>query len=67
VHDDRVVYEWSQTVNDVDVFAPLPSGMKVTAKMLFVTLERQALEFGIVGTSPYMQVSLPSQSRTCLS
>ena len=53
-HDGRVVYEWSQTIQDVDIYAPLPSGQTIKAKMLFVNIQRRALEFGIVGADPYM-------------
>jgi CS domain len=55
VHEGRVVYEWSQTLNDVDIYAPLPPG-QIKAKMLFVDIERKVISFGLVGTDPYMKV-----------
>ena len=59
---DRVVYQWSQTVSDVDIYAPLPENTKVTAKMLFVNIGRSELDFGIVGTDPYMKVRTSNQA-----
>lgn len=53
---ERVVYEWSQTVTDVDMFVPLPPVPNLKAKMLYVNLKRQGLEFGLVNTDPYMKV-----------
>ena len=56
VFQDRVVYQWSQTISEVDVFVPLPQDQKLSAKALYVNMQRSALEFGIKGTDPYMQV-----------
>ena len=56
VFQDRVVYQWSQSLNDVDIFVPLPPDQKITAKALYVNMQRQYLDFGIVGTDPYMKV-----------
>lgn len=53
---DRVVYEWSQTVTDVDIFVPLPPVPNLKAKMLYVNLKREGLEFGLINTDPYMKV-----------
>lgn len=63
VFQDRVVYQWSQTLNDVDIFVPLPSEQKISAKAFFVNMRRRHLDFGIVGTGPYMKVC--SAARTC--
>ena len=50
------MYQWSQTLSDVDIFAPLPPGQPIKAKMLYVDFNRNSLSFGIVGTDPYMKV-----------
>lgn len=58
VHGDRVVYQWSQTVRDVDIFVPLPSGQNVSAKLVFVNMKKSEIDFGLVGADPYMKVWL---------
>lgn len=52
--NDRTIYQWSQTLNDIDIFVPLPPGVR--AKMLFVDMERQHLKFGISPNPPYLDV-----------
>jgi hypothetical protein len=52
---DRVVYQWSQTLTDVDIFVPLPPIPNLRAKMLYVNMKRGSLEFGLINTDPYMK------------
>jgi CS domain len=54
VCEGRTIYEWTQTVQDVDVFVPLPDG--ITAKQLDVDIQSQHLRFGIKGNPPYLDV-----------
>jgi hypothetical protein len=61
VAGDRVVYQWSQTLTDVDIFVPLPPVPSLKAKMIYVNMMRCALEFGLVNTDPYMTGELFSE------
>lgn len=50
----RVLYEWDQTLRDVDVYVRLPAG--VSAKELAVSIAPQHLRFGLAGNPPYLDV-----------
>ena len=51
---DRPIYQWYQTLTSVDLFIPIPPGVK--AKQLFVDIARQNVKFGITPNPPYMDV-----------
>lgn len=51
---DRPIYQWNQTLTSVDVFVPMPPGVK--AKQLFVEIAKSNIKFGITPNPPYMDV-----------
>lgn len=51
-HDDRVVYEWDQTLEEVNVYIAVPCG--VQAGMLQVNIESNSIEVGIKGNPAYL-------------
>lgn len=53
---ERTIYQWSQTITDVDIFVPLPPGVK--AKALYVDIQRAHLTVGIRPNPPYLDVRL---------
>lgn len=53
---DRPIYEWNQTLTNVDIFVPMPPGVK--AKQLFVDITKNNIKFGITPNPPYMDVRL---------
>ena len=53
--DGRVAYEWSQTLNDVTVFIPVPPGVR--CRDLDVCIERLRCRLGLKGNPPYLDVS----------
>lgn len=56
-HDGQTIYEWSQTIDDVDVFVKLPPGVK--GKQLYVDIQRAHLTIGIRPNPPYIDVRPP--------
>jgi CS domain len=52
---DRPIYQWNQTLTSVDIYVPIPPGVK--AKQLFVHIAKNNIKFGITPNPPYMDVS----------
>ena len=59
-HNGRVIYEWDQTLTEVNIYITVPAGVR--AKDLTVDIQSQHLTVGIKGNPPYLDVSL----LTCL-
>jgi hypothetical protein len=55
--NDRLIYEWTQSLQTVEIYVRLPPGVK--AKVLYVDLLRDHLKFGITPNPPYLDVSAP--------
>jgi hypothetical protein len=55
LHDGRVIYEWNQTLHELNLFVQGPPGVR--AKQVEVTITSSHLSIGIVGSPPYMSVS----------
>lgn len=53
----QTIYEWDQTVDEVNIYIPLPPG--VPSKAIQCTLSAQRIVVGIKGNPPYMDVSYP--------
>lgn len=53
-HLDRVIYEWDQTLTEVNVYIQVPTG--VTAKQLSVEIAPTSLKVGLKSNPPYVQV-----------
>jgi hypothetical protein len=62
---DRPIYQWNQTLTSVDIYVPIPPGVK--AKQLFVDIANNNIKFGITPNPPYMDVSPYQALIGCLS
>ena len=54
-HQGRTVYEWDQTLSDINIYVELPSG--VSAKQLYVSITNTHIRIGIQPNPPYLDVS----------
>ena len=63
IFQNRTIYEWDQTLTDVNVYVELPPG--VSGKQLFVDIEPTYLRFGIKPNPPYLDVSLAILDAVC--
>lgn len=54
IHGGQVVYEWDQTVDDVNVYIRTPPGLK--ASMMRVDIQSKKLSVGVKGEKPYIDV-----------
>jgi CS domain len=55
LHEGRVIYEWDQTISEVNLYVQVPPGVK--AKDLFVIIDSQHLSLGVKPNPPYLNVS----------
>lgn len=53
-HNGRVIYEWDQTLTEVNIYVPIPAGVK--AKDLAIEIQSTHLKIGIKGNPPYLDV-----------
>ena len=53
-HNGRLIYEWDQTLTEVNIYVPIPAGVK--AKDLAIDIQSTHLKIGIKGNSPYLDV-----------
>lgn len=56
IHQGRKVYEWDQTLTEVNIYVTLPEGVR--ARELFVELSSNHLRLGIKPNPPYLDVCL---------
>ena len=64
-HQDQLVYEWEQTLDDLNIFIIVPKGIK--AKQLYVDITVKHLKVGIVPNPPYLEVySFTGSNLQCL-
>ena len=54
VHNGAVVYEWDQSLTEVNVYVRTPPG--VTAKQLYCRINTDTLVFGLGNNDPYLDV-----------
>ena len=54
-HQGQTVYEWDQTLSDINIYVELPSG--VSAKQLYVDITNAHIRIGIKPKPPYLDVS----------
>ncbi len=59
VHQGRTIYEWDQTLSDLNVYVQLPTGVR--AKQLFVDISSSHLRVGIKPNPPYLDVRRAAQ------
>ena len=57
VHQGSTVYEWDQTLSDVNIYVQLPNG--VSARQLYVDITSTHIKIGIQPNPPYLDVSWP--------
>ena len=56
IHDGKTIYEWDQTLSEVNIYIEVPTGVK--AKQLFVDISSSHISLGIHPNPPYLDVSL---------
>lgn len=56
MHQGRLVYEWDQTLSEVNMYLPVPADLK--AKEIFCDISKHHLKFGRQGNPPFMDVSV---------
>ncbi|KAL6770728.1 hypothetical protein ACKKBF_B32410 [Auxenochlorella protothecoides x Auxenochlorella symbiontica] len=56
VHNGQKVYEWNQTLSDINIFIDLPPGAR--AKDLAVSFTTARLTVGLANTPPYLDKDL---------
>lgn len=61
-HEGRVVYEWDQTLEDLNLYVRVPPG--VSAKQLDVKIATGSVTIGIRGNPPYMAHDLAEKVKT---
>lgn len=54
LHQGQTIYEWDQTLSEVNLYIELPPG--VGAKLLFVDIDATHLRVGINNNPPYLDV-----------
>lgn len=54
-HEGQKVYEWDQTLHDVNIYIDAPPGVR--AKQLVVIVTATHLTVSIAGNPPYLNVS----------
>ncbi len=54
VHGGRTVYEWDQTLTEVNMYVPVPPDLR--AKEILCNITQQHLTFGRTGNPPFLDV-----------
>eukprot|EP00775_Hariotina_reticulata_P010064 gene10064-10219_t len=52
VHGGRTIYEWDQTLTELNMYIPVPPDMK--AKEIFCDISKQHIKFGRKGNPPFL-------------
>lgn len=55
LHGGRVIYEWDQTLTEVNMYISVPADM--SAKEIFCDISKQHVKFGRKGNPPFLDVS----------
>eukprot|EP00882_Tetradesmus_deserticola_P008802 GHRQ01009286.1.p1 GENE.GHRQ01009286.1~~GHRQ01009286.1.p1 ORF type:complete len:161 (+),score=43.85 GHRQ01009286.1:348-830(+) len=55
-HNGRTVYEWDQTLTEVNMYVPVPPDMR--AKEIFCDISKQHLKFGRQDNPPFLDMDL---------
>lgn len=61
-HQDQVVYEWEQTLNDLNIYIQVPAG--INGKQLYVDLSTKHIKVGIKPNPPYLEKDLGGPIKT---
>ncbi|CAM8998957.1 unnamed protein product [Rhodiola kirilowii] len=62
VHNGKTVFEWDQTLEEVNMYISLPPN--VPAKQFYCKIQSQHVELGIKGSSPYLNHDLTRTVKT---
>jgi hypothetical protein len=54
IHNGQTIYEWEQTLEDVDVYLTAPPGTK--AKFIDCKITSNKVTVGLKGNPPYLEV-----------
>ena len=54
MHQGRTIYEWDQTLSELNLYVQLPAGVK--AKQLYVDISSSHLRIGVKPNPPYLDV-----------
>lgn len=55
-HQGRKIYEWDQTLAEVNMYVGVPSGVR--GKDMFCDIEQRHIKFGLKGNPPFMDLDL---------
>eukprot|EP00193_Tetraselmis_chui_P022184 CAMPEP_0177778854 /NCGR_PEP_ID=MMETSP0491_2-20121128/16205_1 /TAXON_ID=63592 /ORGANISM="Tetraselmis chuii, Strain PLY429" /LENGTH=157 /DNA_ID=CAMNT_0019298213 /DNA_START=107 /DNA_END=580 /DNA_ORIENTATION=+ len=55
-HAGRVVYEWDQTLSEINIYVEVPPGVR--GKMIYCDISRKHLRLGITPNPPYLDLGL---------
>lgn len=56
VHGGRTIYEWDQTLTELNMYISVPPDIK--AKEIFCEITKQHISFGRKGNPPFLDVSI---------
>jgi hypothetical protein len=57
-HDGKTIYEWEQSLDDVNIYIKPPPGIK--AKMMDIRITETELRVGLKGNPPFLHERFPS-------
>lgn len=55
VHNGRLIYEWDQTLTEINMYIPVPPDMR--AKEISCDISKQHIKLGREGNPPFLDVS----------
>eukprot|EP01025_Chloroclados_australasicus_P065949 TRINITY_DN9011_c0_g1_i4.p1 TRINITY_DN9011_c0_g1~~TRINITY_DN9011_c0_g1_i4.p1 ORF type:complete len:181 (-),score=15.67 TRINITY_DN9011_c0_g1_i4:479-1021(-) len=55
IYNEKVVYEWDQTLQEINMYIQLPGEVK--AKQLTCSIQSNKIDIGITGNPPYLEAS----------
>jgi hypothetical protein len=61
-HEGRMVYEWDQSLQEVNVYVQVPPGCR--AKDLFCNVTSKRVSMGLHGNPPYLEHDLAAPAKT---
>lgn len=64
-HGGRVIYEWDQTLTEINMYILIPPDMK--AKEVFCDISKQHLKFGRKGNPPFLDVGCSTVNSTAVA
>lgn len=62
-YEGRRIYEWDQTLSEVNIYVEVPAGVR--AKQLSIDIQRTHIKIGIKGNPPYLDVRSSPYTDIC--